>query len=69
MSVPTLLRLETGEPSVSLGVLATALWLIGRDSALGNLAAHKDDLGALELDSRQAETLETGSNRLRRSAK
>ncbi len=37
VSVPTLLRLEAGEPSVSLGVLATALWLIGRDAALGAL--------------------------------
>jgi len=63
VSVPTLLRLEAGEPSVSLGVLATALWLIGRDSALGSLAAPKDDRGALELDIRQAETL--GKDRVR----
>ena len=57
VSVPTLLRLEAGEPSVSLGVLATALWLIGRDAALGTLASPKDDRGALELDVRQAENL------------
>lgn len=57
VSVPTLLRLEAGEPSVSLGVLATALWLIGRDAALGALATPKEDRGALELDVRQAETL------------
>lgn len=57
VSVPTLLRLEAGEPSVSLGVLATALWLIGRDAALGSLATPKEDRGALELDVRQAETL------------
>jgi transcriptional regulator with XRE-family HTH domain len=57
VSVPTLLRLEAGEPSVSLGVLATALWLIGRDAALGTLATPKEDRGALELDVRQAETL------------
>ena len=42
VSVPTLLRLEAGEPSVSLGVLATALWLIGRDAALGDLAERID---------------------------
>jgi hypothetical protein len=66
VSVPTLLRLEAGEPSVSLGVLATALWLIGRDSALGSLAAPKDDRGALELDIRQAETL--GKERARATA-
>ena len=57
ISVPTLLRLEAGEPSVSLGVLATALWLIGRDSALATLATPKEDRGALELDVRQAEAL------------
>lgn len=57
VSVPTLLRLEAGEPNVSLGVLATALWLIGRDTALGTLATPKEDRGALELDVRQAEML------------
>jgi hypothetical protein len=57
VSIPTLLRLEAGEPTVSLGVLATALWLIGRDAALGTLATPKEDRGALELDVRQAETL------------
>jgi len=57
VSVPTLLRLEAGEPSVSLGVLATALWLIGRDATLATLATPKEDRGALELDVRQAEAL------------
>ena len=57
VSVPTLLRLEAGEPTVSLGVLATALWLIGRDATLATLATPKEDRGALELDVRQAETL------------
>jgi transcriptional regulator with XRE-family HTH domain len=66
VSVPTLLRLEAGEPSVSLGVLATALWLIGRDAALGALATPKEDRGALELDVREAETL--GRDRARATA-
>src|SRR5882762_10155343 len=57
VSVPTLLRLEAGEPGVSVGVLATALWLIGRDGALGNLATPMEDRGAIELDVRQAEAL------------
>ena len=61
-----MLRLEAGEPSVSLGVLATALWLIGRDAALGALATPKEDRGALELDVRQAETL--GKARVRATA-
>jgi len=66
VSVPTLLRLEAGEPGVSLGVLATVLWLIGRDAALASLAAPKDDRAALELDVRQAETL--GKERARATA-
>ncbi len=57
VSVPTLLRLEAGEPTVSLGVLATALWLVGRDGALATVAAPEDDRGALELDVRQAQAL------------
>ena len=66
VSVPTLLRLEAGEPSVSLGVLATVLWLIGRDAALATLATPKEDRGALELDVREAETL--GKERVRATA-
>jgi transcriptional regulator with XRE-family HTH domain len=66
VSVPTLLRLEAGEPNVSLGVLATALWLIGRDGALGTLATPKEDRGALELDVRQAEML--GKERVQATA-
>lgn len=63
VSVPTLLRLEAGEPGVSLGVLATALWLVGRDGALATLATPREDRGALELDVREAETL--GRERVR----
>jgi hypothetical protein len=66
VSVPTLLRMEAGEPSVSLGVLATALWLIGRDGALATLATPGEDRGALELDVRAAETL--GKERVRATA-
>ena len=67
VSVPTLLRLEAGEPTVSLGVLATALWLIGRDATLATLATPKEDRGALELNVRQAETL--GKARVRATAR
>src|SRR5882757_4882121 len=66
VSVPTLLRLEAGEPSVSLGVLATRVSLIGPDAALGALATSKEDRGGLELDVRQAETL--GKERVRATA-
>lgn len=50
VSVPTLLRMEKGDPSVSAGVYATALWLIGRHEALGNVGDPKEDLAALEVE-------------------
>jgi hypothetical protein len=40
--------MEKGDPSVSMGVYATALWLMDRASALGELAAPEHDQGALE---------------------
>jgi hypothetical protein len=54
VSVPTLIRLERGDPGVGAGIYATALWLIGRVSALPGLAAPGDDHGALESDVREA---------------
>jgi transcriptional regulator with XRE-family HTH domain len=48
VSEPTLARMEKGDPSVSMGVYATALWLMGRASALPDLAAPEHDQGALE---------------------
>jgi hypothetical protein len=56
-SVPTLLRLENGEPGVGIGLYATALWLIGRDGALAELASPETDKGALEMDVREAVAL------------
>lgn len=54
ISVPTLIRLEKGDPSVSMAAYASALWLMGRVQALAELAAPASDLGALELDVRKA---------------
>ena len=53
-SVPTLIRLERGDPRVAAGLYATALWLVGRVSGLPGLAAPAEDRGALEGDVRQA---------------
>jgi len=66
VSVPTLQRLEAGDPGVGVGILATALWLIGRDAELGQLAAPEHDQGALDQDVRQAVAL--GRERARASA-
>jgi hypothetical protein len=66
VSVPTLMNMEAGEPSVSVGIYLTALWMIGRDSALGELAAPALDAGAIEMDVRAA--IELGRARARASA-
>lgn len=48
VSEPTLMRMEKGDPSVSMGVYATALWMMGRSQAIADLAAPEHDMGALE---------------------
>jgi len=57
VSVATLQRLEAGDPSVGLGIVATALWLIKRDGELRSLAAPEHDQGAIEMDVREAQEL------------
>lgn len=54
ITVPTLMRLEAGDPGVGIGIVATALWLAGMDNRLADLAAPAHDQGALELDVREA---------------
>ncbi|MDI1260567.1 XRE family transcriptional regulator [Aquabacterium sp.] len=57
VTVSTLQRIEAGDPSVGIGIIATALWLIQRDGELRNLAAPEHDQGALEMDVREAVNL------------
>jgi len=54
VSIPTLIRMEHGDPGVSAGIYATALWLMGRVQALPDLADPSHDRGALEMDVREA---------------
>ena len=54
VSIPTLIRMEQGDPGVGVGIYVTALWLIGRTGALPELAAPAQDMGALETDIRAA---------------
>lgn len=54
VSVPTLIRMERGDPGIGVGILATALWMLGRAQALAELADPEKDRGALELDVRDA---------------
>ena len=57
VTLSTLQRLEAGDPTVSLGIVASALWLINRDGELGNLAAPEHDQGAIDLSVREAVAL------------
>lgn len=66
VTVSTLQRLEAGDPSVGIGIVATALWLIKRDGELRNLAAPEHDQGAIEMDVREA--VELGRSRAQSSA-
>lgn len=66
VTVPTLQRLEAGDPSVSIGIVATGLWLILRDGELAQLAAPEHDRGAIEMDVRKA--IDLGRARARASA-
>jgi hypothetical protein len=66
VSVATLQRLEAGDPSVGIGIVATALWLIQRDGELQSLAAPESDRGAIEMDVRAA--TELGRARAKASA-
>lgn len=63
VSVPTVMRMEAGEPSVSIAVYGSALWLVGRHAALAELASPQNDLGALESEVTAA--IKTGRSRSR----
>jgi hypothetical protein len=54
VSVPTLMRMEKGDPAVSMGVYATSLWLLNRHDTLAAAADPKEDLAALEVEVRIA---------------
>ncbi len=66
ISIPTLGRMEAGDPTVSMGIYAIALWLMGRDGELAKIAAPETDRGALELDVQKA--IQLGKQRARLSA-
>lgn len=62
-TVPTLMNMEAGESSVSIGIYLSALYLIGKDLTVGELAAPEHDASAIELDVRAA--VELGRSRAR----
>lgn len=49
-SIPTLRRMEAGDPKVSIGVYAAALWVFGKSGALGEILPPGEDHYATMLD-------------------
>lgn len=54
VSIPTLIRMERGDPGVGVGIYSTALWLMGQSGSLAQVASPEHDHGALESDVRVA---------------
>lgn len=42
VSSPTVIALEKGQPTVSMGIAFSALWLLGLEKELSNLSQFKD---------------------------
>jgi len=50
VSVPTLQRMEKGDPAVGMGIYATAVWLAGQLDTLAEVALPSADEQALEME-------------------
>jgi hypothetical protein len=50
ISKPTFIRVERGDPTVSVGSYATVLYVLGMGDRLGDLAAPKNDPVGLQLE-------------------
>lgn len=50
VSVPTLQRMESGDPTVGMGVYATAIWLCGRHGDLAGLLDPSSDAEVMEIE-------------------
>jgi transcriptional regulator with XRE-family HTH domain len=50
ISKPTLIRVERGDPNVSIASYATVLYVLGMGDRLGDLAAPKNDPVGLQLE-------------------
>lgn len=50
VSAPTVRKLERGDPTISFGVVVSALWVMGLDDQVGRLAAPADDEQGLQAE-------------------
>lgn len=54
VSVPTVMRMERGDPSVSIGVYATAISLVDGLEAMARVASPETDHAAMAIDTARA---------------
>ena len=52
VSAPTVIALEKGQPTVSIGVFCSALWTLGLDHELVSLSSLEDKKGIALMDKR-----------------
>jgi transcriptional regulator with XRE-family HTH domain len=50
VNLKTVQRLEKGDPTVGIGIVAGALWILGMDRRLGDLVAPESDMTGLQED-------------------
>lgn len=53
VNLKTVQRMEEGDPAVGIGIIASALWVLGMHRRLGELAAPETDATGLQEDIRQ----------------
>lgn len=64
VSAPTLMALEKGEPTVSTGVLVSALWMLGLESELKMLTSPEDSEGIKLMNARLPKKVRTSKKAL-----
>lgn len=64
VSSPTLIALEKGEPTVSVGVLVSTLWTLGLETELCNLANPNDIEGIKLMNTRLPKKIRTSKRNL-----
>ena len=64
LTVPTLLKVEAGNPGTGIAAYATVLWVLGLDHALGELARPDADQVGLALEAAERPERARASTRL-----
>lgn len=50
VNLKTVQRLEKGDPAVGVGIIASALWVLGMHRRIGDLVAPESDMTGLQAD-------------------